>query len=349
LTPGLGAYSSDKEHRMSELLEVKNLKTQFHTEGGVVKAVDGVFYHLDKQEIIGLVGESGCGKSVSQLSVMQLIRTPGEIVDGEVIFKGQDLLKFEAHGPEMRSIRGAKIAMIFQEPMTSLNPVLTISQQLTEMLELHLKMSREAARARAIELLGMVGIPSAENRIDDYPHQFSGGMRQRVMIAMALSCSPEILIADEPTTAVDVTTQAQLLELMKDMVERFQASLVIVTHNLGVVARYAQRIYIMYAGRIVESGTTKDIFGKPRHPYTIGLLKCIPRLDEEEGRKLVPIEGLPPNLINMPPTCAFLPRCSYKVGRCFEEPWPPLRHLHDQHYISCYADTEEMRIEPAAR
>ncbi|MBA7621054.1 Oligopeptide transport ATP-binding protein OppD [subsurface metagenome] len=272
---------------------------------------------------------------------MQLISTPGEIVGGEVTFEGRDLLKFKAHGPEMRSVRGAKIAMIFQEPMTSLNPVLTINQQLTEMLELHLKMSKKAARERAIELLGLVGIPDAKSRIDDYPHQFSGGMRQRVMIAIALSCSPKILIADEPTTAVDVTTQAQLLELMKDMVERFQASLVIVTHNLGVVARYAQRIYIMYAGRIVEEGTTKDIFGKPRHPYTIGLLKCIPRLDEEEGRKLVPIEGLPPNLINMPPTCAFLPRCSYKVGRCFEEPWPPLKHLHNRHYISCYANTEE--------
>jgi oligopeptide/dipeptide ABC transporter ATP-binding protein len=348
-TPGSEAYSSDKEKSMAELLKVENLKTQFNTEGGVVKAVDGVSYHIDEQEIIGLVGESGCGKSVSQLSVMQLISTPGEIVGGDVIFEGRDLLQFEANGPEMRSVRGAKIAMIFQEPMTSLNPVLTINQQLTEMLELHLGMSGKAARERAIELLSMVGIPGAKSRIDDYPHQFSGGMRQRVMIAMALSCNPKILIADEPTTALDVTTQAQLLELMKDMVERFQASLVIVTHNLGVVARYAQRIYIMYAGRIVESGTTKNIFSKPRHPYTIGLLKCIPRLDEEEGRKLVPIEGLPPNLINMPPTCAFLPRCSYKIERCFQEPWPPLTHLHDQHYISCYANTEEKTGEPAAK
>ncbi len=338
--PGSEAYSSDKEKSMAELLKVENLKTQFHTEGGVVKAVDGVSYHIDERETIGLVGESGCGKSVSQLSVMQLISTPGEIVGGEVIFEGQDLLKYKAYGPEMRSIRGAKIAMIFQEPMTSLNPVLTISQQLTEMLELHLKMSKKAARERAIELLGMVGIPSAHNRIDDYPHQFSGGMRQRVMIAIALSCNPRIVIADEPTTALDVTTQAQLLELMKDMVERFKASLVIVTHNLGVVARYAQRIYIMYAGRIVEAGTTKDIFGKPRHPYTIGLLKCIPRLDEEEGRKLVPIKGLPPNLINMPPTCAFLPRCSYKIKKCSREPWPPLKNLHGQHYIGCYANTK---------
>jgi len=326
---------------MAELLRVENLKTQFHTDSGLVKAVDGISYYIDEHEIIGLVGESGCGKSVSQLSVMQLINAPGKIVGGEVIFGGRDLLQLEAHGPEMRSVRGAKIAMIFQEPMTSLNPVLTINQQLTEMLELHLGMSGKEAKERAIKLLGMVGIPSAKSRVDDYPHQFSGGMRQRVMIAMALSCNPEILIADEPTTALDVTTQAQLLELMKDMVEQFNASLVIVTHNLGVVARYAQRIYIMYAGRIVEEGTTKDIFGNPRHPYTIGLLKCIPRLDEEEGRKLVPIEGLPPNLINMPPTCAFLPRCSYNIERCSQEPWPPLKHLHDQHYISCYADTEE--------
>jgi len=326
---------------MAELLKVSNLVTQFKTESGLVKAVDGVSYYIDEQEIIGLVGESGCGKSVSQLSVMQLISAPGEIVGGEVIFEGQNLLKYDANGPEMRSTRGAKIAMIFQEPMTSLNPVLTIGQQLTEMLELHMKMSGDAARKRAIELMSLVGIPGAENRIDDYPHHFSGGMRQRVMIAMGLSCNPKILIADEPTTALDVTTQAQLLELMKDMVQRFRASLVIVTHNLGVVARYAQRIYIMYAGRIVESGTTKDIFSKPRHPYTIGLLACIPRLDEEEGRKLVPIEGLPPNLINMPPTCAFLPRCAYKVDKCSREPWPPLTAINGNHYISCYANTKE--------
>ena len=323
---------------MSTLLEVKNLATQFNTEGGVVKAVDGISYHLDEQEIIGLVGESGCGKSVSQLSVMQLISSPGRIVDGEIIFEGQNLLQFEANGPEMRSIRGAKIAMIFQEPMTSLNPVLTIGRQLTETLELHLGMSQEAARERAIELLRLVGIPSAEDRLDDYPHHFSGGMRQRVMIAMGLSCNPKILIADEPTTALDVTTQAQLLEMMKDMVEQFRASLVIVTHNLGVVARYAQRIYIMYAGRIVEAGTTKDIFAKPLHPYTIGLLKCIPRLDEEEGRKLVPIDGLPPNLINMPSTCAFVPRCAYKSERCLQEPWPPLRHMGNQHYVGCFSN-----------
>jgi oligopeptide/dipeptide ABC transporter ATP-binding protein len=328
---------------MVELLKVNDLQTQFKTESGVVKAVDGVSYYIDEQEIIGLVGESGCGKSVSQLSVMQLINPPGKITGGEVIFEGKNLLKYPQHGPEMRSIRGARIAMIFQEPMTSLNPVLTIGQQLTEMLVLHLKMSPEAARQRAIELMGMVGIPAAERRIDDYPHNFSGGMRQRVMIAMGLSCNPRILIADEPTTALDVTTQAQLLELMKDMVQHFRASLVIVTHNLGVVARYAKRIYIMYAGRIVESGTTKEIFGTPRHPYTMGLLKSIPRLDEEEGRKLVPIEGLPPNLISMPPTCAFLPRCSWKIERCYKDVWPELTSVNGNHFIRCYADTKEMR------
>jgi peptide/nickel transport system ATP-binding protein len=328
---------------MAELLRVKDLVTQFKTESGVVKAVSGVSYYIDEQEIIGLVGESGCGKSVSQLSVMQLINAPGEITGGEVVFEGQDLLKYRAHGAEMRSVRGAKIAMIFQEPMTSLNPVLTIGQQLTEMLVLHLKMNKDTARSRAIELMGMVGIPAADKRIDDYPHNFSGGMRQRVMIAMGLSCNPRILIADEPTTALDVTTQAQLLEMMKDMVQRFRASLVIVTHNLGVVARYARRIYIMYAGRIVESGATKDIFGAPRHPYTMGLLKCIPRLDEEEGRKLVPIEGLPPNLINMPPTCAFLPRCSWRLDKCFKEPWPELAPVNGNHFIRCYADTKESK------
>jgi oligopeptide/dipeptide ABC transporter ATP-binding protein len=328
---------------MGKLLEVKNLKTQFKTEGGLVRAVDDVSYFIDEQEIVGVVGESGCGKSVSQLSVMRLINTPGKIAGGQIIFEGQDLLKYEANGPEMRSIRGAKIAMIFQEPMTSLNPVLTIGRQLKEMLELHLGMKGEEARKRAAELLTLVGIPSAESRLEDYPHQFSGGMRQRVMIAMGLSCNPKMLIADEPTTALDVTTQAQLLELMKAMVERFKSSLVIVTHNLGVVARYAQRIYIMYAGRIVESGNCKDIFRAPRHPYTIGLLACVPRLDEEEGRKLVPIRGLPPNLINMPATCAFLPRCPHAIEKCRQEPWPELRLVGNQQYIRCYVNTEEIK------
>jgi oligopeptide transport system ATP-binding protein len=325
---------------MSVILDVQNLITYFHTEYGLVKAVDGISFYVDKGEIIGLVGESGCGKSVSILSVMQLVPTPpGEIVEGKVLFEGKDIMQYEANGTKMRSIRGAKMTMIFQEPMTSLNPVLTICRQLTEILELHLDMDRHSARERAIELLKMVGVPDAASRVDDYPHQFSGGMRQRVMIAMAIACNPEIIFADEPTTAVDVTTQAQLLELMMDLVKRIDTSLVIVTHNLGVVARYAKRIYVMYAGRIVESGTSEEIFSNPQHPYTRGLLHSVPKLGERHGtKKLVPILGLPPNLINMPPTCAFLPRCTYKIEKCQEEPWPALRQVADQHYISCYAD-----------
>src|ERR1035437_913019 len=265
---------------MTVLLNVEGLKTHFKTHRGLVKAVDGVSYHINEREIVGIVGESGCGKSVSQLSVIQLIpNPPGKIVGGKVIFEGQDLLQYEPDGDRMRSIRGGKIAFVFQEPMTSLNPVLTISRQLTEMLELHLSMDKTTARQRAAELLGLVGIPEAASRLDDYPHQFSGGMRQRVMIAIALSCNPRLIIADEPTTAVDVTIQAQLLELMRDMVLKFNAALIIVTHNLGVVARYAQRIYVMYAGRIVESGTCKELMGSPCHPYTIGLLRSVPRLD----------------------------------------------------------------------
>lgn len=325
---------------MSTILEVKGLKTQFKTDAGLVKAVDGVSFHIDEQEIVAIVGESGCGKSVTQLSVMQLIPTPpGKIIDGEVLFEGKNLLEYEKNGPEMRDIRGGKIAMVFQEPMTSLNPVLTIGRQLTESLEVHLGMEKAAARQKAADLVDSVGIPDAAKRIDDYPHQFSGGMRQRVMIAMAISCNPRIIIADEPTTALDVTTQAQLLELMKDVVDQYKASLIIVTHNLGVVARYAHRLYVMYAGRIVESGTSKEIFGNPRHPYTIGLLNSVPRLDEEEGKKLVPITGLPPNLINMPPLCAFQPRCRHKVEQCRNTPWPELRHIDGEHYVSCYVKT----------
>jgi len=324
------------------VLTVENLKTQFKTESGIVKAVDGVSYYIDENEIIGIVGESGCGKSVTQLSVLQLIASPpGEIVSGKVIFEGKNLLEYSPKSPEMYGVRGGKIAMIFQEPMTSLNPVLTINRQLTEMLEMHLDHSRDAARMRAVELLRLVGIPAPEKRIDDYPYQFSGGMRQRVMIAMALSCNPKVIIADEPTTAVDVTTQAQLLELMKTMVREFRTSLIVVTHNLGVVARYAQRIYVMYAGRVVESGTTKDLFSCPRHPYTIGLLKSVPQLNEAPGTKLVPITGMPPDLIDMPPTCAFLPRCQYHTRECEERPWPELKLIDGLHYVSCYVDTQE--------
>ena len=328
---------------MTALLSIENLKTHFNTYHGQVKAVDGVSLHLDHNETIGIVGESGCGKSVTMLSAMQLIPSPpGKIVGGKVIFEGDDLLRHSANGAVMRSIRGGKMAMIFQEPMTSLNPVLTINRQLTETMETHLGVTSQVARTRAIELLRQVGIPEAEARIDGFPHQFSGGMRQRVMIAMALSCNPRILIADEPTTALDVTTQAQILDLMKEMVRTFDASLIIVTHNMGVVARYAQRVYVMYAGRIVESGLADDIFENPRHPYTMGLLACVPQLGETRAtRKLVPITGLPPNLIKMPPTCAFVPRCTYKVEQCLREPWPELRQIGEQHYVSCWIDTRE--------
>lgn len=341
----MNARAVNEEIDMEAVLTVENLKTYFTTYQGQVKAVDGISFYINEKEIIGIVGESGCGKSVSMLSVMQLIPTPpGEIVEGKVIFDGNDLLKYDAKGDIMCSIRGGKIAMIFQEPMTSLNPVLTINRQITETLEWHLGMNPQAARQRAIDLLKMVGIPEAEKRIDGYPHQFSGGMRQRVMIAMAISCNPKLLIADEPTTALDVTTQAQILELMKEMTESFNTSLIIVTHNLGVVARYAERIYVMYAGRIVESGLSDDIFEDPRHPYTIGLLKCVPQLGETRiMRKLVPISGLPPNLVDMPPTCAFLPRCSHQIERCKQEPWPSLRPVGEQHHISCYVDTQEKK------
>jgi peptide/nickel transport system ATP-binding protein len=331
---------------MSTVLKVENIKTYFTTYRGVVKAVDGVSLEIGEREIVAVVGESGCGKSVTQLSVLQLVATPpGRIVDGKVWLDGQELLHFGAESAEMRSVRGNKIAMIFQEPMTSLNPTLTICRQITEMLQLHLKMNAADSRARAIELLDMVGIPDAKSRIDDYPHQFSGGMRQRVMIAIAMSCNPKILIADEPTTAIDVTTQAQLLEIMREVVNRSNTSLVIVTHNLGVVARYAHRIYVMYAGRVIEAGTAKDIFGNPRHPYTRGLLNSVPRLDEEQGSKLVPIEGTPPNLIKLNPTCAFLPRCKYHQEICETEPWPPLRNIGGRHEIACHLDIPDRGAE----
>jgi len=325
---------------MTLLLRVENLRTQFRTERGLVKAVDGVSYDINEGEIVGLVGESGCGKSVSQLSLLQLIPVPpGEIVGGKAVFQGQDLLQFEANGPEMRSIRGGKIAMIFQEPMTSLNPAMTIARQLAEVMQLHLNMNGQEARERSIELINLVGIPDARRRVDDYPHQFSGGMRQRVMFAMAVSCNPKLIIADEPTTALDATIQAQLLELMKDIVLRFKTAMVLVTHNLGIVARYAQRINVMYAGRIVESGTVKEVWDNPLHPYTISLLQCVPKL----GKRLVPIEGLPPHLINMPPTCPFLPRCHYQTEDCGKESWTELKLIEGQHYVACHVDTRSAK------
>jgi len=319
---------------MGTLLEVKNLRTYFFTDDGVVKAVDGVSYDLQEGETIGLVGESGCGKSVSALSLLRLIPTPpGKIVDGEVWFEGENLL--EASEEEVRHIRGNRIAMVFQEPMTSLNPVLTIGRQVTEALELHMRMDRRSATRRAIELLEMVGIPDAPTRLKEYPHQFSGGMRQRVMIAMGLSCNPRLLLADEPTTALDVTIQAQILETMAQLSKEFGTAVIIITHNLGVIARYAQRVNVMYAGKIVEASTSREVYGSPRHPYTIGLLKSVPRLDQIRKDKLDPIDGFPPDLINMPPGCSFYPRCQYRIDRCQEEE-PPLMLAGEKHYSACW-------------
>lgn len=326
---------------MAPLLEVKNLHTQFFTMEGVVKAVDGVSYELQAGETLGLVGESGCGKSVSALSVMGLIPwPPGKVTEGEVIFEGEDLLKVD--GDQMRAIRGKEIAMVFQEPMTSLNPVLTIGRQLTETMELHLNISKDGAEKRAAELLQMVGIPDSERRLSQYPHQFSGGMRQRVMIAMALSCNPKLLIADEPTTALDVTIQAQILELMKSLCREFGAALIVITHNLGVVARYADRVNVMYAGKIIEKGTAEEIYHHPKHPYTLGLLQSVPRLDEAKRVKLVPIEGQPPDLINLPQGCSFRARCRYSVDQCATDT-PSLDIYNvDKHEAACW---EALNIE----
>ncbi|WP_026574631.1 dipeptide ABC transporter ATP-binding protein [Bacillus sp. UNC438CL73TsuS30] len=322
---------------MSHLLEVKNLQTLFTVDRNVVKAVDGVSYYVDEGEIVAVVGESGSGKSVTQYSGIQLIPTPpGKIVGGEVLFHGKNLLQLS--GEELRQVRGGDIGVVFQEPMTSLNPVLTIGYQIIETIILHLKMNKKDARKHAIELLKSVGIPDSEARIDYYPHQFSGGMRQRVCIAMAMACNPKILIADEATTALDVTTQAQILEMLKDIVKNTKTSVVMVTHNLGIVARYADRIYVMYAGEIVESGTTKEIFSNPKHPYTISLLNAIPRLDDPKGRQLIPIDGIPPSLINKQDICAFLPRCPHRTAACSKKPAPRLQSHGGNHYAACYED-----------
>jgi oligopeptide transport system ATP-binding protein len=318
------------------LLQVRNLRTYFYTEAGVVKAVDEVSYDLKEGETLGLVGESGCGKSVSALSVLRLIpNPPGKIVGGEIFFEGKDLLKMRED--EIRDIRGNRIAMIFQEPMTSLNPVLTIGLQIGEALELHRNLNKKEAREEVLRLLKMVGIPDTERRIDDYPHQFSGGMRQRVMIAMALSCNPKLLIADEPTTAVDVTIQAQLLEIIKELTSRLGTAVMLITHNLGVVARHVNRMAVMYAGRIVELGPAIEVYGHPRHPYTIGLLASVPRLDQPRKERLVPIEGQPPNLIRLSPGCSFFPRCSHRLEQCPLER-PELRPVGQDHWVSCWAD-----------
>jgi oligopeptide/dipeptide ABC transporter ATP-binding protein len=318
---------------MASLLEVRNLSTNFYTQDGIVKAVDSASYAISSGETIALVGESGCGKSVSALSILRLIQEPpGKIVGGQIYFEGKDLLKLSNR--DMQKVRGARISMIFQEPLTSLNPVLTIGRQLTEALEFHMEMSREKARQEAIRLLELVGIPQAERRIKDYPHHFSGGMRQRVMIAMAISCHPKLIIADEPTTAVDVTVQAQLLELIKNLTRELNTSLILITHNLGVVARYARRVYVMYAGRIVEHGTAKDVFHSPSHPYTAGLLASIPRLDEPKKTRLLPITGQPPDLICCPEGCAFEPRCNCDKSSCKLEEHS-LTEVSPGHFTAC--------------
>ena len=316
------------------LLEVNDLRTYFYTQEGVVKAVDGTSYAVEEGETLGLVGESGCGKSVSALSILRLIpQPPGKIVSGEINFQGRDLLKLDES--EMRRIRGNDIAMVFQEPMTSLNPVLTIGRQITESLELHQDLHGRASSERAIELLELVGIPSARGRLDDYPHQFSGGMRQRVMIAMAMSCNPKILLADEPTTALDVTIQAQILEVMARLSREFGTAVIIITHNLGVVARYADRVNVMYAGRVIERAEARELYANPRHPYTVGLLNSVPRLDETRQEKLIPIEGLPPDLAHLPEGCSFYPRCDWRTDRCLAE-FPPITQVAGEHEVACW-------------
>ncbi|HYJ12778.1 MAG TPA: ABC transporter ATP-binding protein, partial [Thermomicrobiales bacterium] len=316
------------------LLEVKNLKTQFFTQDGVVRAVDDVSFYVMPGETLGVVGESGSGKSITGLSLMRLIPSPpGKIVNGEVIFNGRNVLKMSDE--QVRSIRGNEIAMIFQDPMTSLNPVLTINRQISESLILHMGMNKDQAKQRAIELLTMVGIPNPESRVDQYPHQFSGGMRQRVMIAMALSCNPKLLIADEPTTALDVTIQAQILDLMRNLQSETGAGVIMITHSMGVVAGMADRVQVMYAGHIVETATTEEIFANPRHPYTVGLMKSIPRLDARTKSKLEPIRGLPPDLIDLPDICPFVPRCNYAREKC-EQKNPPLLEVGPGHFSACW-------------
>jgi oligopeptide transport system ATP-binding protein len=316
------------------VLEVKNLRTHFFTDDGVVKAVDDVSFSLRKGEVIGIVGESGSGKSVTNLSVMKLVQTPpGKIMGGEVIFKGEDILKMNEK--QLRQLRGAKISMIFQDPMTSLNPFLRVSTQMIETLQLHQKLDKKQARQKAIEMLTMAGIPAAEERIDSYPHQFSGGMCQRVMIAMGLSCNPEILIADEPTSALDVTIQAQILDLMKDLTEKLGTAVILITHSLGVVAGMCDTIYVMYAGRVVERGTAEDIFENPQHPYTRGLIKSVPRLDKRNRERLFSIPGQPPNVIDLPICCPFFPRCAEHTERC-ENAYPEEIDYGAGHAAACW-------------
>jgi peptide/nickel transport system ATP-binding protein len=324
------------------LLEVEDLHVHFVTTRGVVRAVEGISYKVRPGEVVALVGESGCGKSVSSLAIMRLLARPaGRIVGGRILFQGRNLLDLTED--QMREIRGRDIAMIFQEPMSSLNPVLTIGFQIMEPLLIHLGMSQHAARARAVELLKMVGIPDPERRLDQYPHQFSGGMRQRVMIAIALSCNPKLIIADEPTTALDVTIQAQILKLMKDLSRDLGIALVVITHNLGVVARYADRVNVMYAARMAEQGSAANVFARPLHPYTAGLLRSVPRLDQPRGRRLETIEGLPPNLLDPPPGCRFAPRCAARIDACTAQV-PPLELIEPHRYSACIRATQMAQV-----
>ncbi len=325
------------------LLDVERLETQFRTQQGIVHAVNGVSFVLKEGETLGVVGESGCGKSVTVLSLMRLIPTPpGKIVSGTALFMGQDLLKISDEA--IRHVRGAQIGMIFQDPMTSLNPVLTIGQQLQEPLMLHVGMNREQARTRAAELLGLVGIPKARERLGDYPHQFSGGMRQRVMIAMALSCSPQILIADEPTTALDVTIQAQIIDVVKRLRDELGMAIIWITHDLGIIAGLADRVIVMYGGFIIEEAPVKELYKNPRHPYTIGLMRSLPRVDEKEHARLASIEGLPPVLYETPHSCPFAPRCNVAVERCWNEN-PALSAVgaDKEHRIACWVDVRSGR------
>ena len=318
------------------LLDVQGLETTFRTPAGVVHAVNGVSFELKEGETLGIVGESGCGKSVTMLSLLRLIPSPpGKVTNGKAFFLGRDLLQMT--NEEMRHIRGAQISMIFQDPMTSLNPVLTVGLQLEEPLILHLGMTREQARSRAAELLGMVGIPRAKDRLGDYPHQFSGGMRQRVMIAMALSCSPQIVIADEPTTALDVTIQAQIMDLVRRLRDELGMAIIWITHDLGVVAGLAQRVLVMYGGLIIEEAPVKELFANPLHPYTIGLMGSLPRVDERGHQRLVSIDGLPPVLYEKPTYCPFAPRCKYAIERCWKEN-PPLMMVGPEHKVACFED-----------
>lgn len=331
---------------MAKLLEVKNLTTQFFTSAGTVQAVDDVSFDIDEGETVAVVGESGCGKSVSALSILRLIPwPPGKIIGGSIHFSGHDLLALS--DDEIRKIRGREISMVFQEPMTSLNPVLSIGLQLTETMEHHLGMSNDKAHQRATELLAKVGLSDPERRLSQYPHHLSGGMRQRVMIAMALSCEPKLIIADEPTTALDVTIQAQILELMKDLTKELGVALMVITHNLGVVARYADRVNVMYAGKLVEMGKARQIYHDPHHPYTLGLLASVPRMDQPRGSRLVPIEGQPPDLTRLDSGCAFRPRCRFAVERCASE-IPALQSVDSEHAAACWRVSEISELKAAS-